>query len=164
MLRTARPDPDVAVERLGLLEGAERQDQVVAVPGESAISPASIVISSQNVIITDSDAGTVGEMTSADLLLHPVRLRIVQAFLADRALTTSELRTELPDVPTASLYRHIAGWSKPGCSPSCPSAEYAAPGTDLRAAIRGSLREPRRPREDDTRPTPAGLPTRSSPD
>lgn len=47
-------------------------------------------------------------MTSADLLLHPVRLRIVQAFLGDRALTTTELRSELPDVPPASLYRHVA--------------------------------------------------------
>ena len=47
-------------------------------------------------------------MTSADLLLHPVRLRIVQAFLGDRALTTTELRAELPDVPAASLYRHVA--------------------------------------------------------
>ena len=47
-------------------------------------------------------------MSSADLLLHPVRLRIVQAFLGDRALTTSELRTELPDVPAGSLYRHVA--------------------------------------------------------
>lgn len=47
-------------------------------------------------------------MTSADLLLHPVRLRIVQAFLGDRALTTSDLRSELPDVPPASLYRHVA--------------------------------------------------------
>ena len=47
-------------------------------------------------------------MTSADLLLHPVRLRIVQAFLGDRALTTSQLRTELPDIPPASLYRHVA--------------------------------------------------------
>src|SRR5215472_9439959 len=28
---------------------------------------------------------------SADLLLHPVRLRIVQAFLGDRALTTTQL-------------------------------------------------------------------------
>jgi len=35
-------------------------------------------------------------------------LRILQAFLGDRALTTSELRVELPDVPTASLYRHVA--------------------------------------------------------
>lgn len=47
-------------------------------------------------------------MASADLLLHPVRLRIVQAFLGDRALTTSELRAELRDVPPASLYRHVA--------------------------------------------------------
>jgi Helix-turn-helix domain len=47
-------------------------------------------------------------MTTADLLLHPVRLRIVQAFLGDRALTTAELRDELPDVPPASLYRHVA--------------------------------------------------------
>ena len=47
-------------------------------------------------------------MTSADLLLHPVRLRIVQAFLGDRALTTSALRDELADVPPASLYRQVA--------------------------------------------------------
>jgi predicted ArsR family transcriptional regulator len=45
---------------------------------------------------------------SADLLLHPVRLRIVQAFLGDRALTTSGLIAELSDVPAASLYRHVA--------------------------------------------------------
>jgi AcrR family transcriptional regulator len=47
-------------------------------------------------------------VTSADLLLHPVRLRIVQAFLGDRALTTGALAAELADVPTTSLYRHVA--------------------------------------------------------
>jgi hypothetical protein len=47
-------------------------------------------------------------VTTADLLLHPVRLRVVQAFLGDRALTTTGLRDELPDVPAASLYRHVA--------------------------------------------------------
>jgi DNA-binding transcriptional ArsR family regulator len=47
-------------------------------------------------------------MASADLLLHPVRLRILQAFLGDRALTTGTLRSELSDVPPASLYRHVA--------------------------------------------------------
>src|ERR1019366_1370003 len=47
-------------------------------------------------------------MSSADLLLHPIRLRILRAFLGDRALTTTELRSELPDVPAASLYRHVA--------------------------------------------------------
>lgn len=45
---------------------------------------------------------------SADLLLHPVRLRILQSFLGDRALTTSQLSAELADVPPASLYRHVA--------------------------------------------------------
>jgi hypothetical protein len=47
-------------------------------------------------------------VASADLLLHPVRLRIVQAFLGERALTTGQLRDELPDVPAGSLYRHVA--------------------------------------------------------
>ncbi|MGY1723546.1 helix-turn-helix domain-containing protein [Blastococcus sp. SYSU DS0533] len=46
-------------------------------------------------------------MNSVDLLLHPVRLRVVQAFLGDRTLTTGELRSALPDVPVASLYRHV---------------------------------------------------------
>ena len=50
---------------------------------------------------------TVGEMNSAELLLHPVRLRIIGAFLGDRKLTTAGLRAELPDVPPTSLYRHI---------------------------------------------------------
>jgi hypothetical protein len=47
-------------------------------------------------------------MASADLLLHPVRLRIVKAVLGDRALTTSQLAAELDDVPAGSLYRHVA--------------------------------------------------------
>ncbi|MGW4353759.1 helix-turn-helix domain-containing protein [Nocardia sp. NPDC004582] len=47
-------------------------------------------------------------MNSVELLLHPVRLRIVQAFLGDRTLTTSELNAELGDVPAGSLYRHVA--------------------------------------------------------
>jgi DNA-binding transcriptional ArsR family regulator len=53
-------------------------------------------------------------MASADLLLHPVRLRIVQAFLGDRALTTSQLAAELSDVPAGSLYRHLALLTKAG--------------------------------------------------
>jgi hypothetical protein len=53
-------------------------------------------------------------MASADLLLHPVRLRIVKAFLGDRALTTSQLAAELDDVPAGSVYRHIALLTKAG--------------------------------------------------
>jgi Helix-turn-helix domain len=47
-------------------------------------------------------------VASADLLLHPVRLRIVKAFLGERALTTGQLADELEDVPSGSLYRHVA--------------------------------------------------------
>jgi hypothetical protein len=50
----------------------------------------------------------------ADVLLHPVRLRIVTALLGDRELTTGQLATELNDIPTGSLYRHIALLAKEG--------------------------------------------------
>ncbi|MFT4468656.1 helix-turn-helix domain-containing protein [Arthrobacter sulfonylureivorans] len=51
---------------------------------------------------------------SADLILHPVRLRIVQSLLGERELTTAEISAELPDVPTATLYRHIGTLAKAG--------------------------------------------------
>lgn len=46
--------------------------------------------------------------SQADLLLHPVRLRVLQQLLGGEELTTAELASRLPDVPTASLYRHVA--------------------------------------------------------
>jgi hypothetical protein len=42
-----------------------------------------------------------------ELLLHPVRIRIVHAFADARVRTTSDLQTRLPDVPHTSLYRHV---------------------------------------------------------
>lgn len=53
-------------------------------------------------------------MASADLLLHPIRLRIVKSFLGERALTTGQLASELEDVPSGSLYRHVALLAKAG--------------------------------------------------
>ncbi|GAA1530438.1 helix-turn-helix domain-containing protein [Dactylosporangium maewongense] len=53
-------------------------------------------------------------MTTAELLLHPVRLRIVQAFLGGRDLTTLRLRELLPDVATATLYRQVATLAEAG--------------------------------------------------
>ena len=47
------------------------------------------------------------ERLIAGTLLHPVRLRIVQA-LVGRERTTQQLKDELSDVPQASLYRHVA--------------------------------------------------------
>lgn len=45
--------------------------------------------------------------TNADLLLHPVRWRIVQALMG-RRLTTAELGELMPDVATTTLYRQVA--------------------------------------------------------
>jgi DNA-binding transcriptional ArsR family regulator len=47
-------------------------------------------------------------VATADLLLHPVRLRILQTLSGAGPLTTSQLRDRLPDVPPATLYRHVA--------------------------------------------------------
>lgn len=44
--------------------------------------------------------------SAADLLLHPVRLRIVQT-LVGRPMTPLQLRDALGDVPQATLYRQI---------------------------------------------------------
>lgn len=47
-------------------------------------------------------------MGTTDLILHPVRMRILQALVGNRELTTAQLREELPDIPAATLYRQIA--------------------------------------------------------
>ncbi|GAB1820075.1 helix-turn-helix domain-containing protein [Herbidospora sp. RD11066] len=46
-------------------------------------------------------------MATADLLLHPVRMRILQALFDGDPLTTNQLRDRLPDVAPATMYRHI---------------------------------------------------------
>ena len=45
---------------------------------------------------------------SADLILHPVRMRIILALGRGVALTATALSEEMPDVPAATLYRHLA--------------------------------------------------------
>ena len=42
----------------------------------------------------------------ADLILHPVRLRVIQA-LVGKTLTPQQIKSIIPDVPHATLYRHI---------------------------------------------------------
>ncbi|MFI6600647.1 helix-turn-helix domain-containing protein [Nonomuraea sp. NPDC050536] len=46
-------------------------------------------------------------MDTLDLLLHPVRLRIVHALSSGETRTTSELCEHLPDVPKTTVYRHV---------------------------------------------------------
>ncbi|PSK95457.1 helix-turn-helix protein [Murinocardiopsis flavida] len=47
-------------------------------------------------------------MATANLLLHPVRMRIMQTLLGAEPLTTAQLRERLPDIAPATMYRHIA--------------------------------------------------------
>lgn len=46
-------------------------------------------------------------MDILDLLLHPVRLRIVHVMSGGRTHTTSDLCARLPDVPKTTVYRHV---------------------------------------------------------
>ncbi|WP_329088567.1 MULTISPECIES: helix-turn-helix domain-containing protein [unclassified Streptosporangium] len=47
-------------------------------------------------------------MATADLLLHPVRMRILQTLFDTDPMTTAQLRDRLPDIAPATMYRHIA--------------------------------------------------------
>lgn len=46
-------------------------------------------------------------MEPAEVVMNPVRQRIFQYFLLHETGTAKELKKALPDVPSASLYRHI---------------------------------------------------------
>jgi DNA-binding transcriptional ArsR family regulator len=47
-------------------------------------------------------------VTTADLLLHPVRLRIVHALSGGRELTAAQLLDRLPGVSRVTVYRQVA--------------------------------------------------------
>jgi len=47
-------------------------------------------------------------MNTRDLLLHPVRMRIVLAMSGEQEHTTSDLCARMPDVSKATVYRQVA--------------------------------------------------------
>lgn len=47
-------------------------------------------------------------MNAVELLLHPVRLRIVHAVSSERQLTTTQLCARMPDVSKVTVYRQVA--------------------------------------------------------
>ncbi|MDY6939428.1 MAG: helix-turn-helix domain-containing protein [Cyanobacteriota bacterium] len=50
----------------------------------------------------------------ANLILHPVRLRVLQTLLGGVRLTTGQIAAAMPDVAIATLYRHIEKLAKAG--------------------------------------------------
>ena len=55
----------------------------------------------------------MGQKSLNEVLLHPVRWRIVRAFFG-RELTTSQLLELVSDVPVTSLYRHVSVLTEAG--------------------------------------------------
>ncbi len=45
-------------------------------------------------------------MERADLILHPIRFRILETLIGE-SLTTQDIAGRLPDVPKSSIYRHL---------------------------------------------------------
>jgi hypothetical protein len=58
-------------------------------------------------VITIENAASMSDETRADLILHPIRLRIIQQFACSTNLTAQAIGAALPDVPPATLYRHL---------------------------------------------------------
>jgi DNA-binding transcriptional ArsR family regulator len=53
-------------------------------------------------------------MDTSELLLHPVRLRVVHALAAGRELTIGELCGRMPEVSKVTVYRHVARLEEAG--------------------------------------------------
>ena len=47
------------------------------------------------------------KLLAADVILHPVRMRIIST-LMNRRLTTQQIHAALPDISQATLYRHLS--------------------------------------------------------
>jgi DNA-binding transcriptional ArsR family regulator len=56
----------------------------------------------------------LSKKTGIDVLLHPIRLRIVRAFLGQAELTARDLAVRLDDISQATLYRHVKSLAEAG--------------------------------------------------
>ena len=52
--------------------------------------------------------------SKADLILHPIRMRIIQSLALGGRRTTQQLVRELDDIPQATMYRHLNKLLKAG--------------------------------------------------
>ncbi|WP_344512997.1 helix-turn-helix domain-containing protein [Dactylosporangium maewongense] len=69
-----------------------------------------------SIITIESDNVSLVGMSGdgwAELALHPVRIRVLRA-VAGARLTTQDIAARLPDIPHATLYRHLATLVKAG--------------------------------------------------
>lgn len=45
--------------------------------------------------------------TKADLILHPIRMRLIQCLAGGQRMTAQQIKAHLEDIPQATLYRHL---------------------------------------------------------
>jgi DNA-binding PadR family transcriptional regulator len=45
--------------------------------------------------------------SKADLILHPIRMRIIQSLIGGARRTTQQISELMPDIPQATMYRHL---------------------------------------------------------
>jgi DNA-binding transcriptional ArsR family regulator len=57
---------------------------------------------------------TPGRTRGPDLILHPVRMRMILALASGAPMAVSEIHERMPDVPLATLYRHLKGLREGG--------------------------------------------------
>ncbi len=72
------------------------------------------ILNNATIITLKNDNGCRGDRqlksNKVDAILHPVRMRIIHrlaAGVSGRRMTAQEIGSELPDVPQATLYRHL---------------------------------------------------------
>jgi DNA-binding transcriptional ArsR family regulator len=73
-----------------------------------------IIIINDNITTNDNNTFAILSSKKADLILHPIRLRILQEFIGDRHFSPRQLCEILSDVPQATLYRHFKKLTQAG--------------------------------------------------
>lgn len=58
-----------------------------------------------------------------DIIMNPTRMRIIQYLMINESGTAAQMKSELTDVPPASLYRHISTLLNAGCIEICETTQ-----------------------------------------
>jgi len=60
------------------------------------------------ILVNENNTRTTPDKTRGpDLILHPVRMRVLLALASGVPIAVSEIHDQMPDVPLATLYRHL---------------------------------------------------------
>jgi DNA-binding transcriptional ArsR family regulator len=67
------------------------------------------IINNDNIIIIDNNILQEIKMDNSLLscILNPIRMRIIQSLARNKKMTVQQIAQELPEVPQATLYRHL---------------------------------------------------------